>query len=279
MGLLDDLKKEAEKKEELARQQGSEQEAQRAFYTEHLRDLMLRAEKYFSELVEQLNAVSPDVGPDISLAPPGKPAPVLKQGSYLFKADDDDNPMSMVVRTECKLEKKYEYDVRGIAETNRFRTLLGEHKFPCHVRDQLDGNHDLIGGTFIMEGPLTVQIKLQASPEDRCIYIDLLNVDIQPQKRYKLPPEKVNDDLFDRLSRMLIREQSTLVEVKISDEAREELRRKVEEEKLRQAQEEAEARAYREAERLKEEEARLINRAKRSVTEGIKKILSRDEQD
>ena len=123
---------------------------------------------------------------------------------------------------------------------------------------------------------MKVQIRLLASPKDACIYVDLLNIEAQPVKRYRLAPEDVDEALLDRLARMLIREEQTLIAVKISDDARAALRRKLEEEKRRKARELADAEAEREAERLAEEEAKLINRARRTVAGSIKKILSRN---
>ena len=114
-------KKEAEKKEALAREQGAEQEAQQLFYDQHLRSVMGRAHTYFSELVEHLNSIAPDVRPDYPLVPPGKAGPVLKHGPYLIRTDDDASPRSIVIRSECKLGKNHEFDVRGAADITAIR--------------------------------------------------------------------------------------------------------------------------------------------------------------
>ena len=277
MGLLDELKKEAQKKEELERQRNAELAAQQAFYDEHLRPVMRRVHDYFSELVEQLNKVEPDVHPEYPLAPEGQPPVVLKQGNYNFRSDDFERPRTIIVRAECELEKQYEFFVRTGSAVTRYAALLDDHKLRYHSKNHLDEKHDVASATFTLEGPLAVQIRLRASAEDRCVHIDLLNIEAQPLKRYKLQPEKVDETLLDRLARMLIREESMLVEVKISEDARAELRRKLEQEKLRQQREQAQAQAWLEAERRAEEEARLLNRAKRSLGSGIKKLFSKDD--
>jgi len=276
MGLLDDLKKQVEEKEQQERQQDAELKAQQEFYDEHLVQVMRRAHDYFSELVQQLNAVAPDVSPTYPLAPPQEPPLVLKQEGYGFRSDSYEKPTSIIVHCECRLDKRREFFVRSKAAVTNYAALLDSHKFPYYTKNELDQRHDVVNATFILEGPMKAQIRLVASPEDRCIYVDLLNIDTQPVKRHRLPPENLDETLLDRLARMLIREETTLVEVKISDDARAELRRKLEEEKRRKAEELAEAEAQREAERLAEEEAKLINRAKRSLTGGLKKILSKD---
>ena len=126
---------------------------------------------------------------------------------------------------------------------------------------------------------MNVQIGILAHAADRCVYIDLQNIEDQPLKRYKFVPEKVDDELLERLARLLVREESQLVEVKLSEDVRDELRRQLELEKRRNEEELAEALAYREAERLAEEHAKLINRAKRAVvgaTAHVLKVLSRN---
>ena len=276
MGLLDELKKEAEKKEQLEREQGEEREAQQAFYDTQLRPVLRRAHDYLLELVDTLNTVAPDVTASFCLDPEQKQTFSMKQGTYTFRGGDYDKPLELVVSSECRLAKSPEYYVRSKAAVSRYAALLDSHKFSYHSRNELDSAHEICGATFKLEGPLKVQIRLLASPADRCIYVDLLNLESQPMKRYKFPPEKVDDALLDRLARMLVREESVLVEVKISEDTREALRQKLAEQKRRLDEEQARADAAAEAERLAEEESGLLGRARRSMSGGIKKIFSKD---
>ena len=254
MGLLDDLKKQVEEKEQKERQQDAELKAQQAFYDNHLLEVMRRAHDYFSELVAHLNTVAPEVSPTYPLAPPLGPPITLKQEGYVFRSDSYEKPMNISVHCECHLEKRCEFYVRTKAAVANYAAALDGHKFPYYTKNELDQRHDVVNARFILEGPLKAQIRLLASPEDKSIYIDLLNIESRPVKRYKLAPENVDEALLDRLARMLIREEETLVEVRISEDARAKLRKKLEEENRRKAQESAEAEAQREAERLAEEE-------------------------
>ncbi len=276
MGLLDELKQEAEQQEELARREEAELEAQETFYTASLRPVLRRVHQYFEELVGHLNTVERDIRPSYPLAPAGQQPVLLRQGDYLCRADNHDNPRNVLVRTDCVLDRKRQISVVGKAEFLRYSALLEEHKFPHHARKQLDESHDVASAVFELEGPLTVQVRFQANPEERCINLDLLNVELQPLKRYKFGPERFDEAFLERLARVLIREESTLVEVKVSEEIRAELRRKLEEENQRKIRAEAEAAAELEAERQAQEEARLINRARRSVGGSLRKLLSRN---
>lgn len=276
MGLLDDLKKQAREKEDKERQRQAELKAQELYYDTHLHGVMRQAHAYFLELVQQLNIVAPEVHPAYALAPANEPPITLKQEGYVFRADNTDKPKSLSVRCECHLDERLEFYVRTKPAVTAYAELLDSHGFPHYTKNEVDERLDVTNATFVLEGPLKVQIRLLASPEDRCIYIDLLNVDKQPRKRYRLGPEKVDETLLDRLARMLLREETTLVEVEVSDDVRAELRRKLEEDNRRKAHERALAEATYEAERLAAEETRMINRAKRTVAGSIKKIISRE---
>ena len=279
MGVLDDLKKEAQQKAEGEEAAGSDLEAQEAFYASKLQPAMRRAHDYFADLVQALEKAERKVTASYCLDPEQKESVSLLQGKYIFRTDDYDNPRKLIVATECKLDRRREYLVRGRGAVTRYASLLDDHQLPYYTKDELDHSHQVVNATFTLEGPLKVQIRILASPENRCLYIDLLNVEALPTKRYKLPPEKLTDTLLDRLARMLMREESVLVEVKVSDDAREQLREKLEAERRRQAMEQAKVDAAIEAERRAEEEAKLVNRAKKSVTGiagGLKKKLFKD---
>ncbi|MEM0955792.1 MAG: hypothetical protein AAGI24_16745 [Pseudomonadota bacterium] len=279
MGVLDDLKKEAEQKEQGNQTDGDDAEAQEAFYQAKLQPVMRRAHDYFADLVKALEKVERKVSASYALDPEQKDVVSLPQGKYVFRTDDFDNPRKLIVATECQLDKRREYLVRGRGAVTRYAALLDDHQLPYYTKDELDHSHQVVNATFTLEGPLKVQIRLLASPENRCIYIDLLNVESLPTKRYKVPPEKLTDDLLDRLARMLMREESVLIEVKVSEDARQQLREKLEAERRRQAVEQAKVDAAIEAERRAEEEAKLLNRAKKSVTGiagGLKKKFRKD---
>jgi len=148
-----------------------------------------------------------------------------------------------------------------------------------HRKDVLDKLHDVRGATFFLEGPMKAHIRMLADPANKRISINLRNLENLPFKRYKFSPESIDDELLERLARMLIRQESTLVEVKVRDEVRDELRRKIETEKRQKEQDLAAAYALLEAEKLAEEDAKLVNRAKQVVVGRaggfLKKVFSR----
>ena len=273
MGLLDDLKLEAEKIRAEEQEQNAEFESQEEFYDEYLKPVMVRAYAYLSEIVDNLNIVAPDIRPSYPLNPSLKVGVVLNQANYVFSFDNRKSPRQIDILCTCTLDQPQEFHVATKEAVENQAELLRSHKFHHHQRNRLDNLHNIRGATFLLEGPMKIHIRLLAQAADRCIYIDLRNLEDQPVKRYRFAPDKVDDELLERLARLLIREESRLVEVKVSDKLREELRLKLELEKRREEEDLAQAYAELEAEKLAENDDKLINRARRLVAEKTGEVL------
>jgi hypothetical protein len=234
---------------------------------------MVQAYGYLSEIVDNLNIVAPDIHPSYPLNPLLRQGVALNQTDYRFSFDNRKSPRQIDILCTCTLDQPQEFHVATEEAVVKHADLLRSYKFHHHQRNRLDKLHNIRGATFILEGPMKVHMRVFAHAADKCIYIDLRNLEDQPYKRYKLSPDKVDDELLERLARLLIREESTLVEVKVCDNVRDELRRRLELEKRRDEEDLAQAYADLEAERLAEKNAKLINRAKRAVAERTGEVL------
>lgn len=272
MGLLDDLQSEVKKLKEDDLKQDAELRAQEEFYDAQLKPVMVRAYDYFSEIVENLKIVAPDIRPNYPIDPQEREGITLNQSDYQFDFDNVKNPRQINIYCTCTLEQPREFHVPTKDAVLKYAELLKSYGFPHHCKNHLDKLYNIRGGTFLLEGPLNIHIRILAHPADRCIYLIFRNLEDQPNKRYKFLPEAVDDVLLERLARVLIREESKLVEVQVSDGVRGELRRQLEQEKNRNEEDLAQAYLDMEAEKLAEEEAKLINRTKRAIAEGVDKV-------
>ena len=279
MALLDDLQVEVKNIRAAELEQNTELEAQKEFYSIHLKPVMLRAYDYFFELVESLNVIASDIKVSYPLDPSLKTGVILHQSDYKFSSDSGKNPRQIDILCSCALEHHHEFYVRTEEAAQKFSDLLKGFRFPFHRKNKLDKRYNIGGATFILEGPMKVHIRILAHAADRCVYIGLRNLEDQPIKRYKFAPEKICDELLERLARLLIREELNLIEVKpVSDDVRDELRRQLELDKIREEEDLAQAYADLEAERLAEKEARLVNRVRRTVagrTRGVLEAFSK----
>lgn len=267
MGILDelDIKVEAIRAEQVRRE--SELAAQQKYYLEALRPLMLQALQYLSDIVDKLNVVSPEIKPSYPLNPLSNESITFHQADYQIESDSRTSPHQIDIICNCTLEEQQEIYVPTRDGASRYTELLNSYNFYHHRKDSLDGRFEIRGATFFLEGPMHVRIRILANAEDRCIQIILRNLEEKPIKHYSFSPDRFSPELLERLARLLVREERTLVEVAVSQEYRDQLRRQLDQEKRQKEEDLARAIAEREIERMEEEKAKFKNRAKKAATE------------
>lgn len=274
MGLLDDLHNQVQKIRDEEARRNAELKEEEAFYELRLKHVMQKAHKYLEEMVESLNIISPDIEVSYPLDPSEPNGVSLKQTQYLFSSDNSRHPRQIDILAHCILAEPVEISVPTGDAASRQSDYLQECQFPHHRKNKLDKLYNICGATFILEGPMKVHIRVLANAADKCVYIQLRNLESNPLKKYKLAPEKLNEELLERLGRMLIREESQLVEVNVSQDFRSELQEQIKRDKHSKEQDLALAYAEIEAEKLQAEEAKLVNRAKRAMIKGNQELLS-----
>ena len=272
MGLLDDLQSEVKKRKADDIKQNAELQAQEDFYHAQLKPVMLQAYDYFSEVVESLQIVAPDIRPGYPFDPLQKQGISFHQSDYEFDFDSAKNPRQINIYCTCTLERPLEFHVPTKESVLKYTELLEAYGLPFHCKNHLDKLYNIRGGTFLLEGPINVHMQIIAHPADKCVYINLRNLEDQPAKRYKFSPELIGYEFLERLARLLLREESKLVEVQVCDNVRDNLRRQVEADKRQNEEDLAQAYEHIEAERLAGEEARLINRTKKAMAEGVGRV-------
>ena len=274
MGILDelDIKVEEIRAEQLRRD--LELEAQQKYYLEELRPLMLQAQQYLYDIVQKLNMVSPEIKPSYPLNPLSKQPISFNQTDYQIESDSQTSPHQIDIFCNCTLEETHEFFVPTRDAASRYAELLHTYNFYHHRKDSLDGHFEVRGGTFFLEGPMHVRIRIVANAEERCIQIILRNLEESPVKQYKFSPDKFTPALLQRLARLLVREETTLVEVALSGDYRERLRRQLEEERRKKEEDLEKAFAEQEMQRIEEENARFRNRAKRAAIDFVARSSS-----
>ena len=270
MGILDDLNIKVEEIREEQLKRDLELEVQEKYYREQLRPLMLQAHRFLSDIVHKLNIIQPEIRPSYPLNPLTKELVTFDQSDHRIDSDGETNPYQIDVTCSCTLDQQQEFYVPGKDAALNYAELLHSYNFYHHRKNRLDSRFDMCGATFFLEGPMHARIRILANATDRCMQIILQNFEDLPIKRYKFSPDKFTPDLLERLARLLVREEMLLVEVAISHDYRDQLRRQLEEEKQHKEEDLATAFAELESQRAEEREnAKLLNRAKRRVAEWL----------
>lgn len=273
MSLLSQLESEVQRVQARDEAAKAEREAQAAYYEAALKPVMVRARKYFSKLVESLDIVQPEVSPTYRLNPGNDDDIQFSQSGYEFDYDSSGEPRQLVLRSSCVLDEPLQFFVATKEGAEKYANLLDGYGLSYHRRNHIDKLYEVRSATFTLEGPLQITIRLLADPAERCIYVDLRNIESQPIKRYKFMPDRVDEALLERIGRLLLREESRLVSVDLDDEFRNELRLKLQAQKEEQARALAEGLAYLEEQKQQEESSRLRNKASRALAGVTSKLL------
>lgn len=272
MSLLDELQVRADKLRLDEQERHKNLQLEQDFYDAELKPVMLVAYQYLSKLIENLTLVKPKITASYPLNPEDKSGITLNQTDYEFIFDHGERPHQLDIRCVCTLDRPVEFFLPSKTAVLKHSELLDDYRFFYHRRDRRDQTHDVSGATFILEGPMPVHIRIEASPADQCIYVHLRNLEPQPYKRYKFSADKIDSALLERIAKVLVREESMLVEVEVSEDFRSELRRRLEIENRRREEELAKAFAEMEAEKRAELEAKPSYRAKKALQEKGREI-------
>ncbi len=272
MGLLDDLKAQAEHRNKPAGEQPAAPGAEE-FYRAQVKQRMIMAKDFFTQLFNQLNEMNLVIQAKYPLLPEGKTVTLQQQG-YKAYSDDIPNPRLVTFGFNCILTSPTTYDVRGLGPALAQGELLERFQFKYVKLEARDQNQLVIGARFKLEGPLPVKCALQFDEAKLIIKILLTNFIGPGTSQYNLNPEQLNEAFLDHLGKYLIRKEAKLFQEEISDDAKAMLRKKMQQEQL---QREAELRAA--EEQLKAEEmARKQNSTKEQLKQAVSQSVAENKE-
>jgi hypothetical protein len=228
MGLLDDLQNEARQIKVREARQKVELAAQDEFYRTQLRPVMLRAYEYYAELIENLSIVVPDITATYPLNPLLDSDLPLRQANYKIKLDNRETPRQIDIFCQCILASPYKFYLPGQKAVQNLSELLENYNFTHRRKNHLDLSHKIRGATFVLEGPMTAHVRLAVNPSGRNIHIIFRNVERIPLNRYAFPPEAVDDELIERVAKVLLRQVPVLVDRKVDASVRDQQRSQIE---------------------------------------------------
>ena len=111
MALRDELRKEVADIKSKQQLESEQREADQAFYDQNLLPAMRQAHAYFSEVVANLQIISPDVSPVYPLNPLSESGVKLRQCDYKYRVDDGKKPGELDVLCQAVLDRPGDYYV------------------------------------------------------------------------------------------------------------------------------------------------------------------------
>jgi hypothetical protein len=233
MGLLDDLKQEAEERTASEEQGQGQDSASSDSDTEHVRRTLAPKMKalynYFKEFNEHLNVVSPDVSGDYLLEGLGT-LTKLQQGDYKLATDDPNSIQKFTFHWSCTRPGRQEFKVLNPIIAEKHREILWNLNLRFNKRDLQNG----AGAVFVVEAYVPVSFEFEADPIKNAISLKLKNLGALGVVNHSYSPDKVNAELMDELAKCVLRRPNRFDELngeKMSDTLRQRLRENVEKER------------------------------------------------
>ena len=226
MGLLDELKQQAElKRAELARAE-AEQEARHAAYRENILPRMRRLFSYLSELAEHLNYVDAPV----SVSYPIKTYDTLRdlrQRDYKVRADSMEGMKRIDFSFECAADGHVQFEVENKLYIERLEEYLTSARLNYVCNKFKDSRHNVTSARFRIDNHVPVSLVFEVDVDKGMIRTEIRNHSGLHVDRFTVDPADIDDDFLEELGKFILRQESRLFRLEISEEERQRIRERL----------------------------------------------------
>ncbi|MCU7873779.1 MAG: hypothetical protein KZQ91_13645 [Candidatus Thiodiazotropha sp. (ex Lucinoma borealis)] len=233
MSLLDDLKKEAHRLQEV--DSANREEAQRdALYEERFKQPMQAILHYLSELTDQLAILNHEARYNYTLPGIGEVAD-LRHIDYVVNTDSSDNPKTIRLRFACESDKEMEFPVMPKPKADETRHFLESQRMRYAEWPIRDYEQRIVGLNFQMKTRVNVSFVVQTDLEIGSIKLFVSNFSGFKIDESLIQPENVDDSWLDRFGNYILRNRASLYDLDIDESHKVDIRKRLQEsERMRQ---------------------------------------------
>lgn len=268
MGLLDDLKSRADVQREVEQASEASLAERERFYREEIQPRMVRAYQFFTEMADQLNYLKMETRHDYPLLPEGKTCSLRHEG-YKVVIDSSKNLKQLDLNFQCSLDKPLEFDIIGKDAVLNHCDRLDRYYFKYERKIKKDARLEIESARFRIEGPLPMKVVLAVDVDKGVIKLGIRNFTDPGVSQYVLKPEQFDEAFQDRLGKFILREEISLFEDTVSDDARDRLRKQIQQEQAQREQELREAEERQAVEEAAQKESSRKEQLKKAVNEQV----------
>lgn len=226
MGLLDELKKAAEAKQNLDEAEQKRLAALEARSRETVLPKMAQIYGFLSDLIKQLDIIQPDTRVAYPLLGYGS-MENLHQKDYKLKADSRENMTHVSLNFACVGDKKIQFDVEDQLHVERQKEYLNDHHLSFYSRDYRDDRHTITHSSFTVESKIPVSFDFRLAEDLSTIGLTIRNFEGLGKHRYTLDPDMINDDYLDELGKYLLRRNNDFLKLDLPDDFRDSIRKRM----------------------------------------------------
>jgi len=229
MGLLDELRSEAERRKLELDEQRQRDERREAAYREYLGPALKRIFEYLTELLEKIEFLKPDTRTTFPISEYGT-LRNLKQEDYILTADSIERMTKIQLRFLCTGDQGASFTATPPSVAQDLRELLMDHGLKFHSANYYDDFRNPIGERFDLEARVPGRVMAEADIPRTLIRLSLINFDGPVVHRALYRPDQVDATLLDDLGSYILRKNQNLTRLFLPEENRLAIRSKVEEE-------------------------------------------------
>ncbi len=264
MGVIEDLKREAERR----KQELSEEEACKvrkdAAYKNEIRPAMQAVFRYLNEMTEHLNFLKPEVGIRYTLPGYGEVGNLVQE-DYRMAVDSTGQPKFIKLWFTCRSPDDLVFTVTPRSTALDSRRFLQDLRMEFSEWPLRDAFNNVIGLGFEVRFTIPVVFLFQADIENEVITMQVANFEGFKTLRDSFRPIEVNDELLEDIGNYILGRSANLRALHISDHERQQIRQRL---RVSDAErkKELEAALQREYVEKEDEQSRLLkNRLRKMV--------------
>jgi hypothetical protein len=263
MGLLDDLKNQADSLRAREQQDEGGSGGKTQFYEKEIHPRMKEIYDFLNEMVENLNFIKPETIVQYSIYPGGEKQS-FRQGKYKLIIDSPQQIKDIKLTCKAELDKPVKLRVKGEDNVKKLFEILASYKIKAKRKDFNDKSYKLTHSDIVIEGPLNISIQFIGSDDSSYIQLLLANFEGPGVIKRNIEANNINQEFLDKLGRYILREDTKLFALDISEQDKQAIREMVEKERAKREQEIAEM------ERRAEEEEKQRN------SSGLRKFFNKN---
>ena len=235
VGLLDDLKAEAE----AARQSGADRRSlearQEACYHNLLKPALLQSYRYLRELIAHLAVIDRDIVAKFAI--PGYQTVEARQTDRRLTIDSSENVKRLSLHLSYSTGE-LRFSVTPLEKANSTREFFETERVPYSDWPARDRGNAIVGLNFLVDQMrIGGGIELVADTANSCIRLGVRNIQGFAQESRAVAPQRIDDEWLDRLGRYILGEGNHPEHTRLDEDVRAKLRARIAEEKAAQAKE------------------------------------------
>ena len=217
MGILDELRDQAESIKTSSETEKERQERLYKYYLDELNPKLIKFYQFLHEFSTHLNFVKLEVNATYELPVVGAFSD-FKQGDYRLVADSDTEMKDVKFQFCCEREGEFQFLLENPRDVERVEDFFKKNHIHFYCKKERDDRYNVISGDFRVKSTIPILVRLAADIENSCINIAITNFDGFGVRKVSLKPEQITDALLDRFGSYIVRRDSDFLQTKLSAE-------------------------------------------------------------